>query len=130
MIFQSKKTELILIILVSIVSIIVIYTVVVSIPTSNHSLEVDALKDPESLFTNSRVVLKNTGKLPLHDIVIIYDKNKTLTENLMIVNPGQTVILSPPQGAPLKSVQVITGEGINIEKEFRSPIKLPGMIGS
>lgn len=130
MIFQSKKTELILIILVSIVSIIVIYTVVVSIPTSNHSLEVDALKDPESLFTNSRVVLKNTGKLPLHDIVIIYDKNRTLTENLMIVNPGQTVILSPPQGAPLKSVQVITGEGINIEKEFRSPIKLPGMIGS
>ena len=79
---------------------------------------------------NSRVVLKNTGKQALNDIYIVYDNNKNLTENLLRIEPGQTVILSPPQGALLNSVSVFTGEGISIDKAFRSPIKLPGMIGS
>ncbi len=130
MVLKIKKVELILIILIVVVLVVVLYNVMISIPFKDYSLEVDALKDPESLLVNSRVVLKNTGKLALNDIYIVYDNNKNLTENLLRIEPGQTVILSPPQGALLNSVSVITGEGISIDKAFRSPIKLPGMIGS
>ncbi|WP_458721343.1 hypothetical protein [Candidatus Nitrosocosmicus sp. R] len=127
---KINKVELVLIVLIVVVLVVVIYNVLIFIPFKNYSLDVDALKDPESLLVNSRVVLKNTGKLALNDIYIVYDNNKNLTENLLKIEPGQTIILSPPQGALLKTVSVFTGEGISIDKAFRSPIKMPGMIGS
>ncbi len=130
MVLKINKVELVLIVLIVVVLVVVIYNVLIFIPFKNYSLDVDALKDPESLLVNSRVVLKNTGKLALNDIYIVYDNNKNLTENLLKIEPGQTIILSPPQGALLKTVSVFTGEGISIDKAFRSPIKMPGMIGS
>lgn len=130
MVLRIRRVELVLIVLVVVVSVVVIYNVMISVPFKQYSLEVDALKDPQSLVVNSRVVLKNNGKQALNDIYIVYDNNRNLTENLLRIEPGQTIILSPPQGALLNSVSVFTGEGIGVDKAFRSPIKMPGMIGS
>jgi hypothetical protein len=125
-----KKPETILIILIIIVGSIIIYNLVISIPTRNYSLDIDAIKDPESLFLNSRVILKNTGLLPLNDINIIYDNNLKFKEKVNILKPGETIILSPPAGTVLKNLQVSSKEGIDLNRDFRSPAKLPGMIGS
>jgi hypothetical protein len=125
-----KKPETILIISIIIVGSIIIYNLVISIPTRNYSLDVDAIKDPESLFLNSRVILKNTGLLPLNDINIIYDNNLKFKEKVIILKPGETIILSPPAGTVLKNLQVSSKEGIDLNRDFRSPAKLPGMIGS
>ncbi len=127
---KLKRPEAILAILIAIIGGIIIYSLVNTIPTRNYSLEIDALKDPESLHVNSRVVLKNSGIQPLNDINIIYDKNTKFNEKISTIKPGETIILSPPSGASLNSVNIKTREGIDINKEFRSPIKLPGMIGS
>ena len=127
---KIRKTETILIVLISIVAGVFLYNIVISIPSRNYSLGVDAIKDPESLFVNSRVVLKNTGLLPLNDINIIYDNNLKFKENVNILNPGETIILSPPVGAVLNNLHVQSKEGIDIDKEFRSPMKMPGMMGS
>ncbi|HSA75456.1 MAG TPA: hypothetical protein VLE21_04640 [Candidatus Nitrosocosmicus sp.] len=127
---KARKLELLLISLVAVVTIVVLYNVFIAIPFKDYSLEVDALRDPESLLVNSRVVLKNNGIMPLNDVLIMYDNNRELTENLQSINPGQTIILSPPQGASLNTVKVVTAEGISVDKQFRSPVKLPGMIGS
>ena len=97
MVLKLKKVELILIVLIVVVLVVVFYNVLISVPIKNYSLDVDAIKDPESLLVNSRVVLKNTGKLALTDLYIVYDNNKNLTENLLRIEPGQTIILSPPQ---------------------------------
>lgn len=127
---KLKRPETILAILITIIGGIIIYNLVNSIPTRNYSLEIDALKDPESLHVNSRVVLKNSGIQPLNDINIVYDRNANFNEKINTIKPGETIILSPPSGASLNSVNIKTREGIDINKEFRSPIKLPGMIGS
>jgi hypothetical protein len=127
---KLKRPETILAFLIIIIGGIIIYNLVISIPTRNHSLEVDALKDPESLLVNSRVVLKNSGMQPLNDVTIVYDNNIKLYEKITTINPGETIILSPPSEASLNNVNIKTREGLDINKEFRSPIKLPGMIGS
>jgi hypothetical protein len=125
-----KKPETVIITLIIIVVGVIIFNLVISIPTRNYSLEIDALKDPESLVVNSRVVLKNSGLQPLSDISIVYDNNLLFNETISTIKPGETVILSPPAGTSLETVHIKTKEGLDIIKEFRSPIKLPGMIGS
>ncbi len=127
---KLKRPETILVLLIIIIGGIIIYNLLISIPTRNYSLEIDALKDPESLLVNSRVVLKNSGTQPLNDIIIVYDNNMKLDEKINTIKPGETMIISPPSGASLNTVNIKTKEGIDIKKEFRSPIKLPGMIGS
>jgi hypothetical protein len=98
-----------------------------TIPTENYSLDVDPMKDEQSLFVNNRVVLTNTGKMPLTNLHVDYGST---TESLSRLDPGQKVSLSPPSGSNLNTVVVSTSEGINVTKDYRKPIKLPGMIGS
>ncbi|MFZ0345466.1 MAG: hypothetical protein WAL24_09945 [Nitrososphaeraceae archaeon] len=98
-----------------------------TIPTENYSLDVDPMKDEQSLFVNTRVVLTNTGKMPLTNLRVDYGST---TESLSRLDPGQKVSLSPPSGSNLNTVIVSTSEGINVTKDYRKPIKLPGMIGS
>jgi hypothetical protein len=98
-----------------------------TIPTENYSLDVDPMKDEQSLFVDARVVLTNTGKMPLTNLRVDYGST---TESLSRLDPGQKVSLSPPSGSNLNTVVVSTSEGINVTKDYRKPIKLPGMIGS
>ncbi|MGA8107534.1 MAG: hypothetical protein WB815_12865, partial [Nitrososphaeraceae archaeon] len=97
------------------------------IPTENYSLDVDPMKDEQSLFVNARVVLTNTGKMPLTNLRVDYGST---TESVSRLDPGQKVSLSPPSGSNLNTVVVSTSEGVNVTKDYRKPIKLPGMIGS
>lgn len=98
-----------------------------TIPTENYSLDVDPMKDEQSLFVNVRVVLTNTGKMPLTNLRVDYGST---TESVSRLDPGQKMSLSPPSGSNLNTVVVSTSEGINVTKDYRKPIKLPGMIGS
>lgn len=98
-----------------------------TIPTENYSLDVDPMKDEQSLFVNARVVLTNTGKMPLTNLRVDYGST---TESVSRLDPGQKMSLSPPSGSNLNTVVVSTSEGINVTKDYRKPIKLPGMIGS
>jgi hypothetical protein len=99
-----------------------------AIPTKDHDLNVDALKDEQSLFTNARVVLKNTGRLPLTNVLVDYGSEKE--PPIEILRPGESRTMSPPEGVQLNSVTVTAEPGISITQQYRTPIKLPGMIGS
>ena len=89
-----KKPETILIFLIIIIGGIILYNVIIFIPSQKFSLDVDAIEDPESLFVNSRVILKNTGLNPLNNITIIYDDNMKFETKVDKLNAGETVILS------------------------------------
>lgn len=99
-----------------------------AIPTQDYSLTVDALKDEQSLFTNARVVLSNTGRLPLTDVTVDFGGGQK--EDVGTLDAGDKRTMSPPESAQLESVTVTAEPDITIVQKYRTPIKLPGMIGS
>lgn len=111
-----------------IVAVALIAMLVSSLPKKDYDLSVDALKDEQSLFTNARVVVKNIGKLPLTDVLVDYGGEKEPV--IPVLRPGETMNFSPPENAQLDHVTVTAEPGIQIVQPYRTPIKLPGMIGS
>lgn len=110
--------------------VLVIFVIVNNNIFSNKkdfSLDIDALKEQQSLFTHTRVTITNTGKQPLTNIKVNYG-NKI--ETVSLLEPGQSYPLSPPAGSNLQRVIVTSDQGINITKEYRTPISMPGMMGS
>ena len=106
---------------------ILIYFVVQYYQRPDYSLQVDAMREDQSLFTNSRIILTNAGKQPVTNVVVFYDiKNETIHT----INPGDKISLSPPEGSNLNAVRIIADHGINITTGYRTPIKMPGMMGS
>ncbi len=97
-------------------------------PNKNEfDLEIDALKEEQSLFTHTRATITNTGKQPLTNIKVNYGNKSETVRNL---EPGQSYPLSPPAGSDLQRIIVTSEQGINITKDYRTPIKIPGMMGS
>jgi hypothetical protein len=119
---------LIVIIAAGIIAVALVAMFAATLPTKDYDLSVDALKDEQSLFTNARVVVKNTGRLPLTNILVDYGSNREPT--IDILQPGDTLNLSPPEGVQLDHVRVTAEPSIDIVQSYRTPWKLPGMIGS
>lgn len=122
-----KKIYIILGIIPIIVIIAIFINNVTFLNKKDYDLQVDALKEEQSLFTHTRVTITNTGKQQLTNIQVNYG-NKT--ETIKSLEPGQSYPLSPPSGSDLQKIIVTSKQGINITKEYRTPIKMPGMMGS
>jgi hypothetical protein len=122
------RTALVLAVAAGIIAVAIIAMVASALPIKDYDLSVDALKDEQSLFTNARVVLKNTGRLPLTNVLVDYDGQKEPI--IPVMRPGETLTMSPPENVQLDSVTVTAEPGIKIVQAYRTPIKLPGMIGS
>ncbi|HEX2306660.1 MAG TPA: hypothetical protein VHH33_10280 [Nitrososphaeraceae archaeon] len=123
-----KRINLILICTAGVVSLSFLsYLVIQYYQRPDFSLEVDAMREDQSLFTNSRIMLTNAGKQPITHVVVYYGiKNETI----QTINPGEKISLSPPEGSNLNFVRIMADNGINITTGYRTPIKMPGMMGS
>jgi hypothetical protein len=122
------RIALIVIIAAGIIGVALVAMFVSTLPTKDYDLSVDALKDEQSLFTNARVVIKNTGRLPLTNILVDYGSNREPPVD--VLQPGDTLNLSPPEGVQLDHVTVTAEPSIERVQPYRTPWKLPGMIGS
>jgi len=96
--------------------------------TSDNSILVDPTKEKQSLFVIARVMIQNTGNHPLTNITIDYgDSDKDF---ILILKPGKTMILSPPDGNSIQFVRVTADGNIDVYKAYREPIAMTGMMGS
>jgi hypothetical protein len=122
------RIVLIVIIASGIIAVSLVAMFASALPTKDYDLSVDALKDEQSLFTNARVVIKNTGRLPLTNVLVDYgSEREPQIDNLQ---PGDTRTLSPPEGVQLDQVTVTADPDIQVVQFYRTPWKLHGMIGS
>src|ERR671932_1967446 len=110
---------------------LVLMLFVFSRATRDYAIDVDPIKDSQNLFSTSRVTVANIGKLPLTNILVSYGGNDNKSsERIASLLPGEKVLLSPTESSPLKSVTVTADQGLVITKGYRTPIKMPGMMGA
>lgn len=85
------------------------------------------MREDQSLFIDSRIILTNAGKQSITHIIVDYGNKQ---ETIQSINPGEKISLSPPEGSNLNLVRIVADNGINITAGYRTPIKMPGMMGS
>ena len=100
----------------------------VAIATQDYDIFVDPLLDEQNLFVMGRVTIQNTGSQPLTDVKVNFGEGD-ITE-LGTLDPGEKVILSPPSDNNMEFVQVTAEPDIFVNKAYRSPPKMVGMMGS
>ena len=95
---------------------------------NEYSILVDPTKEQQSLFVIARVLIQNTSSESLTNLAIDYGEGDK--DFIGTLNPGKTIILSPPVDNPLQYVTVTADGGIYEFKAYREPVAMPGMMGS
>ena len=114
---------------IAILSIVVGLSVSKGIITSEeYEISVDPFKDKQSLFVMARVTIQNVGSQPLTNVRANFGGGDI--QELGTLTPGQKIIVSPPPENEMEFVMVTSNEGILVSKAYRTPIKMPGMMGS
>ena len=114
------------------IAMIIASVIFLAFPSSttynDYSILVDPTKEQQSLFIIARVLVQNTSSEPLTNLAIDYGEGDK--DFIGTLKPGQTIILSPPNGNPLQYVTVTADNDIYVFKAYREPVAMPGMMGS
>ena len=99
-----------------------------AIASQVYEIFVDPFKDEQDLFVMARVTIQNTGSQPLTNVRANFGGGDI--QELGTLKPGQKIIVSPPSENEMQFVMVTADEGIFVNKAYRIPTKMPGMMGS
>jgi hypothetical protein len=99
-----------------------------SVASEDFAIFVDPFKDEQDLFVMARVTIQNTGSQPLTNVKANFGGGDI--QELGTLKPGQKIIVSPPSDNEMEFVMVTANEGIFVNKAYRIPAKMPGMMGS
>lgn len=100
----------------------------VAVATADYDMHVDALRDEQTLFVTGRVTVQNTGAQPLTGVRVNFGGGDS--QEVGTLEPGQKIIVSPPEGNPMLFVVASSDEGVMVSKSYRTPPKMVGMMGS
>jgi len=98
------------------------------IASEEYAIFVDPFKDKQDLFVMARVTIQNIGSQPLTNVKANFGGGDI--QELGTLKPGQKILISPPSDNAMEFVMVTADEGIFVNKAFRIPVKMPGMMGS
>jgi len=111
------------------VVIIAIILLIAQGPTEEYAVFLDPFKDKQTLVTDTHVTVQNVGRASLTNVKVEYGGNSK-PDLIPLLKPGEKVILSPPAESDLQEVTVTTDQGVHVTKPYRTPINMPGMMGS
>ena len=103
------------------VTIFLVFSFLPIIPTSaKYSISVDPVIVKDEMGTETHVSIKNTGTDVLTNVIVRYG-GTAKPDVIAILNPGDKISLSPPDGSSLDVVYVTSDQGINMTQEYRTP---------
>jgi hypothetical protein len=107
---------------------IVLLFLFVSTPTQDYALSVDAVISKGDFGTYPHVFVKNTGRQTVTNVRVDYG-NQAKPDLIPVINPGDRIMLSPPDRSDMSQVRVTADRGIDIVQQYRSPTNAP-LIGN
>lgn len=112
-----------------IVIVVSLFFILKEIDKKPYALEIDAIKDKTDVAgTFYRVKVTNTGTNPLTGLTVNLGKGDI--QNMDLLEAGQSFFFYPKPDTNISKVKVTTHEGIEEEKDYRSPLKGLGLPGS
>jgi hypothetical protein len=92
------------------------------------ALEVDATKDTTDVGIQYRIRMTNVGTQQLSGIIVELGANDIQEKSFL--DPGESYYFYPGPETQISTVKVRTNEGIKIESDYRSPVKVLGLPGA
>lgn len=99
-----------------------------SMSVQDYAIFVDPIVDNQNLFVTGRVSIQNIGAKPLTNIHINFGDGDIL--DIQSLKPGNKIIVSPPPDNSMKFVMITADNDIFVNKAYRTPPKMVGMMGS
>jgi len=93
-----------------------------------YALEVDAIRDVTDVGIQYRIRTTNVGTQQLTGILVKLGANDLQEKSFL--DPGQSYYFYPDPETRVSTVKVTTNEGIELESDYRSPIKVLGLPGA
>jgi hypothetical protein len=128
---MKNYTILILIGVCAIVLMSIIYGLDIlkmSVSVQDYDIFVDPIVDNQNLFVTGRVSIQNTGSKPLTNVHINFGDGDFL--DIKLIKPGDKIIVSPPPDNSMQFVMISADNDIFVNKAYRTPPKMVGMMGS
>ncbi|MCE9617822.1 MAG: hypothetical protein K8Q88_05625 [Nitrosarchaeum sp.] len=99
-----------------------------SISVQDYAIFVDPIVDNQNLFVTGRVSIQNIGAKPLTNVHINFGDGDIL--DIGLIKPGDKIIVSPPPDNSMQFVMITADNDIFVNKAYRTPPKMVGMMGS
>ena len=99
-----------------------------SVAVQDYAIFVDPIIDNQNLFVTGRVSIQNIGAKPLTNIHINFGDGDIL--DIGLIKSGDKIIVSPPPDNSMQFVMITADNDIFVNKAYRTPLKMVGMMGS
>lgn len=99
-----------------------------SVSTQDYAIFVDPIVDNQNLFVTGRVSIQNIGTKSLTNIHINFGDGDVL--DIASLKSGDKIIVSPPPDNSMQFVMITADNDIFVNKVYRTPPKMVGMMGS
>ncbi len=93
-------------------------------PSQKYDISIEPIIITDSMGTETHVTIKNTGMDALTNIKVDYG-GTAKPDIIPVLNPGDKVSLSPPEGSNLTQIRVTTDQGIDVTQPYRVPVSVP-----
>ncbi|MGI0102079.1 MAG: hypothetical protein ACREA7_05725 [Nitrosotalea sp.] len=93
-------------------------------PSQKYDISINPILVKDEMGSETHVTIKNTGMNTLTNVTVNYG-GTARPDIIPILNPGDRITLSPPQGSDLTEIRVTTDQGINITQPYTVPASAP-----
>ncbi len=106
------------------IGIFLVFVFLLETPTQKYDISVNPIIVKDDMGIETHVIIKNTGINALTNVKIDYG-GTAKPDLIPLLNPGDKITLSPPEGSDTSAVRITDDQGINVTQPYQEPPSVP-----